>query len=74
MSDSTTDASIDSRISCWSDEEEMGPLERVKHRDYLIRMELDLQGCPEFTVKVSLILMILSAVIIQSFVFFRIRP
>ena len=47
---------LDSRISVWSDEDEMTALERVLHRDYLLRVNLDLQGGPIFTVKVIFIL------------------
>ena len=47
---------LDSRISIWSDEDEMDQLERTTRRDFLVRMRLDLQGGPIFTVKVILVL------------------
>ena len=55
LADDTKEDGLDSVISCWSDEDEMTMLERTQHRDYLIRMQLDIQGCPTFVTKVLFI-------------------
>ena len=53
LSDVATKESLESLISCWSDEDEMSTLERTVQRDYLMRMKLDFDGCPTFITKVG---------------------